>query len=126
PRTGPLPRRCRRVTAPGSTTSIGDAPRSARRADAGRVERRRRAERRRRMTGAAYAVAVGVLALSIPVLGYLGARTILDSSDGEVVDPILDPTEPGYRALIQPSPTMLLVHEDPNGDVVGAAVLALA
>lgn len=73
-----------------------------------------------------YATAVGLLALSIPVLGYLGARAILDSSDGEVVDPILDPTEPGYRALIEPSPTMLFVHVGADGEVVGAAVLALA
>lgn len=100
--------------------SDGDAA-STRRAD-----RRRRTVRRRRRSGVLYGIAVVLLAGAIPVLGYVGVRVILDSSDGEVVDPVLDPDEPGYRALIQPSPTMLLIHENEEGNMVGGTVLALA
>ena len=92
----------------------------------GRIERRRRARRQRRVSGIVYGVAVGALALTIPLLGVIGVRTILESSDGEVVDPVLDPTEPGYRALIQPSPTMLFVHEGEDGQMAGGALLSLA
>lgn len=91
-----------------------------------RSDRRRRALRRCRRTGVAYGVAVAALAVSIPVLGFVGVQAILGSSDGEVVDPVLDPSEPGYRALIQPSPTMLLIHENDEGAMVGGAVLSLA
>jgi hypothetical protein len=91
-----------------------------------RSERRRRMQHRRRRAGIAYAVAVALLAVSIPVLGFVGVQTILGSSDGEVMDPVLDPTEPGYRALIQPSPTMLLVHENDDGAMIGGALLSLA
>ncbi len=97
----------------------GDAPLA-------RSERRRHAVRRRRRWGVAYGVAVAMLGLAIPVLGFVGVRTILGSSDGEVVNPVLDPSEPGYRALIQPSPTMLLIHENAEGSMVGGAVLSMS
>lgn len=103
-----------------------DAPAEAPPASRPRRSEQLRREKRRRttlMTG--YAVAVTVLALSIPVLGWMGARTILDSSDGEVVDPQLDPSEPGYQALVPPSPTLLVFQTDDEGALVGLVLLSL-
>ena len=62
---------------------------------------------------------------SVPVLGYLGVRTLLESRDGEVINPVEDPSQPGYQALVSPSPTLLVAHTGPSGALVGAAVLAL-
>src|SRR5690606_12450657 len=65
-------------------------------------------------------------ALAVPVLAVVGARTLLDSRDGAVIDPVVDPALPGYQALIAPSPTLGVVHLDDDGLLVGVAVLALA
>ena len=124
---GPVPQSGVGVTVHDTAPDAADAAHE--RVDAGdvaRVDRRRRVQARRRRAGVAYGIAVALLAASIPVLGLVGVQTILDSSDGEVVDPVLDPSEPGYRALIQPSPTMLLIQEDAQGSMVGGAVLSLA
>ena len=91
-----------------------------------RSEQRRRQKRVRIATLAAYGLSLAVLAASIPVLGWFGARAILDSSDGEVVDPVLDPSEPGYQALVSPSPTLLVLQTDGTGQLVGVVLLALS
>ncbi|MGY6500345.1 MAG: LytR C-terminal domain-containing protein [Acidimicrobiales bacterium] len=75
---------------------------------------------------AIWSVLFVLAAVSIPVLGYIGVRSLLDSRDGEVINPVEDPTQPGYQALVSPSPTLLVVHTGPAGELVGAAVLALA
>jgi hypothetical protein len=72
--------------------------------------------------GALFALAV----LTVPVLSVIGVRTLLDSRDGEVLNPVLDPAMPGYQALVSPSPTLAVLHLDPDGALVGVAVLALA
>ena len=89
------------------------------------ADRRRQARVRRILTGA-FLAAVALCAASIPVLGYIGVRAVLDSSDGEIRDPVLDPDEPGYQALVPASPTLLVLQTDDTGGLVGAALLALA
>lgn len=73
-----------------------------------------------------YGVLLGLATIALPVLVYSGVRALLDSRDGEVIDPVLDPALPGYRALVAPSPTLLAVHTDPSGELVGVALLAMA
>lgn len=73
-----------------------------------------------------YGCLFAVAALAVPVLAVVGARTLLDSRDGAVIDPVVDPALPGYQALIAPSPTLGVVHLDDDGLLVGVAVLALA
>ena len=73
-----------------------------------------------------YGVAFTLALVAIPLLSVVGVQALLDSRDGEVIDPVLDPLEPGYQALVSPSPTLAVVHLDPDGALVGAAVLALA
>ena len=81
---------------------------------------------RRRAHLIAYGVTFVVALLAIPILTIVGVQALLDSRDGEVIDPVLDPELPGYQALVSPSPTLAVVHTDPSGALVGASMLALA
>ena len=69
--------------------------------------------------------AMVVLILAIPVLGYAGARTVLNSRAGKVAERNLDPTAPGYVAIVEPTPTTLVVQRDAEGDPVSLTLLAL-
>ena len=53
-----------------------------------------------------------------------GTRLVLDSNDGERIETITDPTAPGYKAFVDPTPTMLVAHLSDAGDLVGITVLA--
>lgn len=53
-----------------------------------------------------------------------GTRLVLESNAGERIETITDPTAPGYRALVDPTPTMLVAHLSDGGDLVGITVLA--
>lgn len=67
---------------------------------------------------------VAVLALMIPLLGWIGFNVVLNSSDGNIAESESDPTAPGYEALVDPTPTLFVLetHED---EAVGAAALVL-
>ena len=73
-----------------------------------------------------YGILFALAVAAVPVLAVVGVRTLLDSRDGEVLNPVLDPALPGYQALVSPSPTLAVLHLDPDGALVGVAVLALA
>lgn len=53
-----------------------------------------------------------------------GTRLVLESNDGERIETITDPTAPGYRAFVDPTPTMLIAHLTDAGELVGITVLA--
>lgn len=80
----------------------------------------------RRVHLVVYGVALTLALVAIPLLSVVGVQALLDSRDGEVIDPVLDPLQPGYQALVSPSPTLAVLHLDPDGSLVGAAMLALA
>lgn len=68
---------------------------------------------------------LGLIA-SIPVLTRLGWRNAL-AADGKVAAAAsADPTAPGYRAVVSPTPTMLVVHRGPEGSLASVALLASA
>lgn len=90
-----------------------------------RTAARRRARRGRRLRFTVYALLLVALAGAIPALAVVGMRAVLDSRDGEVADPVLDPSEPGYQAVVPPTPTLLVAHADGDG-VAGLALLVLA
>jgi hypothetical protein len=60
----------------------------------------------------AFAALEAVLLTAIPVLGWLGFRTVLDTTEGQAVDPELDPGEPGYEAFLEPTPVGLVLGVD--------------
>ena len=53
-----------------------------------------------------------------------GTRLVLESNEGERIETITDPTVPGYRAFVDPTPTMLIAHLTDDGELVGLTVLA--
>jgi hypothetical protein len=61
--------------------------------------------------------------LALPVLVVIGARALLDSRGGTFVAAPPGPTEPGYQALVDPSPVLAVV-ERLAGEVTGVTVLA--
>ncbi|MCY3575936.1 MAG: LytR C-terminal domain-containing protein [bacterium] len=64
------------------------------------------------------------LAAAIPLLVWLGWSAISSSSDGTEVGAPVDPSVPGYRAFVEPTPTLLLIHAE--GDhLFGVTLLAL-
>lgn len=84
-------------------------------------DRARRGPSRRWMTGFAGALAVAVLLGG--VLTWVGARTLRDSTAGRTLTST-DPSEPGFEGLLEPSPTLLVVHAS-DGELRSAALLAL-
>ena len=65
-------------------------------------------------------VAAGVAVL---LLSQGGARTVLDSAVGEVVDVVQRPDEPGYEVFVQPTPTLLVAHTH-DGILTGVTFMA--
>ncbi|NNE96561.1 MAG: hypothetical protein HKN24_11090 [Acidimicrobiales bacterium] len=75
----------------------------------------------RRRTRRRFAVVELCLFLAIPLLGYLGFRTLLDTRTGTFIeDP--GPDEPGWVALVDPSPVVGVVEMD-QGAITGVAVI---
>ena len=66
-----------------------------------------------------------VLLASIPALAWVGFRTVLDTTDGQAVDPELDPNEPGYEAFLDPTPVAMVAGVDGAGALSWLTVLAL-
>lgn len=73
-----------------------------------------------------FAVAFIVFLAAVPVLGWVGKERLLDSRGGNVVDASTRPTDPGYRALVDPTQTALVIQRPTaEGDVVAATLLSL-
>ncbi len=77
------------------------------------------------MRSVAFVTALVLLVLAIPALGYAGLSTIKRSRAGQVFDPVTDPRAPGYRAIVEPTPTALVVQRDALGAPVALTALAL-
>jgi hypothetical protein len=71
-------------------------------------------------------VALAVLALSIPLLGFVGFETVFDSRDGRTVSPRTDPAAAGFEAVVEPTPTLLVVQRDSRRELVGMTLLSLS
>ena len=88
-------------------------------------EAERRNRRRRVLTSVGFGTVLTVLIAAIPVLALVGRHLIENSQDGKVLNSVSDPKAPGYEALVDPTPTALVVQTDPQGKVNGATILAL-
>lgn len=58
------------------------------------------------------------------VLTYVGVDTLRNSRAGRTVSEVSDPAAPGFEAIVEPSPTLLLVHLS-EGRMSSAALLTL-
>ena len=90
-----------------------------------RARRRRQQRRRARMQRSAFAAAVAVLTLAVPVLAWIGFREVVKSQSGTRVDQVKDPSAPGFEAVVERTPTSLLVQLGDDGTPVSLTVLAL-
>ena len=59
---------------------------------------------------------------AIPFLGYLGFQTLLETRTGTFVEELV-PTDPGWQAIVDPSPVVGVVEMD-QGRVTGVALIA--
>lgn len=90
-----------------------------------RTELRRSLRRRRRAQRSAMGAVLALLVAAVPALGYVGYRTVADSHGGRVLDPVTDPSAAGYQAVVEPTPTALVVHADDQGALAALTVLSL-
>ena len=77
--------------------------------------------RRRRIVAGAMVVLVALGA----GLVVLGLDRVRGSTAGTYVDATLQPDEPGYVALVTPTPTLLMLQTDAEGGLAGVALLSL-
>lgn len=127
------------------SVDIGEVPAGRRRrpsddsgAPAGQPESRRAPDRsepdppatvgddvtRRTRTNFVVWAMLGVLLLAGTGLAYAGSRIVRSSTEGRVVQPVSDPTAPGFEALVDPTPTMVVLHEA-DGSLDAITVLTL-
>ena len=64
------------------------------------------------------------LIVSGVALAYVGTRIVRNSTEGRVVTPIDDPSAPGFEALVDPTPTLVVLH-DTGGIIDAITVLTL-
>ena len=69
--------------------------------------------------------ALVVLVIAGPVLALTGLRLVRSDELGNVIDAETDPTAPGFEALVDSTPTLLLQQLDANGALEGATLLSL-
>jgi hypothetical protein len=98
----------------------GPGPRARRRIEAHRSRTsKQRRQRRLAVAGLALMVTTGA------VLGMVGVAKVRGSTGGRYVDPQLRPGEPGYVALVTPTPTLLVLHNGPDDTLSGVSLLSL-
>ncbi len=66
-----------------------------------------------------------LLLAAVPVLAWTGFHVVLDTTEGQAVDPELDPDEPGYEAFLEHTPVSLVVGVDGEGGLSWLSVLVL-
>lgn len=79
--------------------------------------------RARRWTSVSNLVLVALFAAGAGLI-WAGTQVVRSSTQGEVVEPVRDPTAPGFEALLDPTPTMAVLH-DLGGTVDAITVLTL-
>lgn len=94
----------RPVTEPGRPLIEPERPPERRRA------RRRPAPRAHPFWRFGFPLIVVAAGVAVLLLSQGGARTVLDSTAGEVVDVVQRPDEPGYEVFVWPTPTLLVAH----------------
>lgn len=73
-----------------------------------------------------FAVVLLGLIASIPVLGYAGYQLISESKEGDYAGTTLSPTDPGYEAPVEPTPTAVAIQYDDQDLPTGLTFLSTA
>ncbi|HYF47674.1 MAG TPA: LCP family protein, partial [Acidimicrobiales bacterium] len=72
-----------------------------------------------------FSAALSVLVLAVPLLAWKGFSILRNEETGEVVSEVRDPGEPGYEALVTPTPTTMLADIGPDGTLQGVTLITL-
>ncbi|MCB1259481.1 MAG: LCP family protein [Acidimicrobiales bacterium] len=67
-----------------------------------------------------------VLVLVVPVLVWVGYRTVLESNDSTRVQTDVAESDPGWQALVEPTETMAVGFVDADGALAAVSVLSLS
>jgi len=78
-----------------------------------------------RLRSAGFGLALLLLVGAVPTLGWVGLTLIRDSKAGTLTTRVSDPRAPGYEAIVDPTPTALLVQKDAKGHLVSLTFVAL-
>lgn len=70
--------------------------------------------------------AMGLLIVAVPALVWTGYRIASNSTAGEVLSGRSNPSSPGYTALVDPTPTALIIQVSNSGHAQGLTVLSLS
>lgn len=109
-----------RLSALLATFEVGSGPEVA-----AEVDERPRRRRGAVVKAVAFTSVLLMLVVAIPTLGYLGARTLRYSRAGQVLNPVTDPRAPGYTAIVDSTPTALVIQRDAKMAPVALTVVAL-
>lgn len=71
-------------------------------------------------------VVMVVLILAVPALAFVGYRVASNSTAGDVLKGRSKPTAPGYTALVEPTPVLLVMHVSDSGTPIGITLLSLS
>ena len=63
----------------------------------------------------AFGLALLLLVGSVPVLARFGWRRAIEAGGTVTATADADPSAPGYRVVVSPTPTLLVVHRGPDG-----------
>lgn len=72
-----------------------------------------------------FPVVMVMITASIVLLGWAGKKVVLQSTDGRLVTEVTDPAAPGWTAITDPTPTLLLIQTDAAGKPNGLTVMSL-
>lgn len=73
----------------------------------------------------AFAGSMLVLVAAIPLLAFAGLQAARDSRGGEFVTLDVGPDEPGFQALVTPTPVLLVEELASDGDPIGYALVSI-
>ncbi|MCY4456955.1 MAG: hypothetical protein OXB90_03265 [Acidimicrobiaceae bacterium] len=90
----------------------------------GRRLRKRPAPGANRFWSVMFPVLVIAAAVLVFAVWRYGTKLVLDSNAGERIETITDPSAPGYKAFVAPTPTLLIAHLDDGGELVGLTIMA--
>lgn len=69
---------------------------------------------------------LALLVVAVPVLVWAGARVVLDSNDGRLVNRVTDPAAPGWEAVVDATPTALVLGLDEQRQLQDVSALVLS
>jgi hypothetical protein len=71
-----------------------------------------------------YPLTIAAVIIAAGVLVWAGSNAILSNTDGALIRTVDDPTQPGFEALVEPTPVMVVVVVADDGSLGSVVVLA--